>query len=265
MIAEPAPPRRRRSFPRVPDLSPREVDVFGHLRHFGVPAEVVRRANTLAFRTSRAMYTLSVFGTAAIGAFGAYLARRADIAPDRAALRLLALSVAVVMIINGGGWLIRRRVPDGILRPMGQSVRALAAARHPSSAGSRRVLRRSLRRDSWQLAAYFAAAAGDGRYARNHETASMLSRWLCWASEDLDDVRRLDAALDACAAALLQVLAAPPRLPPRIPYPPRAAVLLRPMRAQRIADRLRQLRPGLLAIIPIVAAGIGLLAKSWGR
>jgi hypothetical protein len=88
-------------------------------------------------------------------------------------------------------------------------------------------MRIALRNQAWQASGSLAILASYRRRDRLVPSVAWFGRWVCWVSEDLDDVERIEACLRACVDVLRHTVSARPWRPVRLQPPPKAAVLLK--------------------------------------
>lgn len=121
--------------------------------------------------------------------------------------------------------------------------------------------RRYLRSQAWQLSKLLAQICGHPKSERQHQNIATLGRWICWASEDVHDKRRSEAALSVCVDTIMQLTGPTPWRPLRLPYPPGEAEMKRPMRSERWARLWQTIRGYLLPLTPLLTAILALIAK----
>jgi hypothetical protein len=114
---------------------------------------------------------------------------------------------------------------------------------------------------AWQLRGHLLVLGGYRRRDRGQDHAANVGKWLCFTGDDLHDRRRLEAGLAVCADILVHLLSRRYWMPPSLPWPPRSAQIHHPRRRETVRRSVVSLRTGLLVLIPLVSAILGLATR----
>ncbi len=137
-------------------------------------------------------------------------------------------------------------------------------ARDPLYLGSRnvnlRAARARLRTGAWSISRKMAILHGLEVRERDDVRSAVLARWICWASEDLFDSRRVHDTLRVCADAAIHFQGPLRFAPPKLALPPKGATLLKPRRSQRVEALGRSIWSRFVVFVPVFAAIVGAVA-----
>jgi hypothetical protein len=127
----------------------------------------------------------------------------------------------------------------------------------------KRLARSAVMDRAWLVTGQLACLDGRRKRDRDNPAVNVFGRWLHWASEDLENRRRTEAALYACVDVLCSLYGPSPYAIPKLQKPPDEAAIVNPTRAHRWLSGISTARPGLLALLSIGTAVLTFLAKLW--
>lgn len=241
------------------------------LEEFGLPCSVAK----IAIRYVRRHHSPTLLAVGLLVVIGAILL----LGPSAGDLYNFLLYVALGLDVVAGVLLVvsswRRRSCYRALNLISIiaynlfEILAVTAASRNYSPGGGKVwqlvrLRRHIRTQAWLLARVLAQICGRPKSEYRHSNVATLSKWICWASEDIHDKERVEMALSVCVDAIMQLTGPTPWRPLRLPYPPSEAAMKRPLRFERWARRWKISRAYIIPLfVSIVTALLSLLVRSW--